>query len=181
MVYNITFPHLSPSPHPKEFTFLFSDIMLRSVREISSVQEWKLQFVCLINTSYMRTLRRAQIELHTFLISSLSASESPALWAARSAQWVLQVPQLTRFGWKEKTFCLAIWSAVTHLNYPDNIESPLCLKLKLNYDRQSVGQSVLLSGTRLGLATNFSVSLKFSLDSCGLLFCSALSDERTGL
>jgi hypothetical protein len=28
-------------------------------------------------------------------------------------------------------------------------------KLKLYYDRQSVGQSVLLSGTHLGPATNF--------------------------
>jgi hypothetical protein len=37
------------------------------------------------------------------------------------------------------------------------------LKLKLNYDRQSVGQSVLVSGTHLGRATNFSLSLKFSL------------------
>jgi hypothetical protein len=42
--------------------------------------------------------------------------------------------------------------------------------LKLNYDRQSVGQSVLVSGTHLGPATNFSFSLKFSLDSCGCYF-----------
>jgi hypothetical protein len=41
------------------------------------------------------------------------------------------------------------------------------LKLKLIYDRQSVGQSALVSGTHLGPATNFSFSLKFSLDSCG--------------
>jgi hypothetical protein len=39
-------------------------------------------------------------------------------------------------------------------------------KSKLYYDRQSVGQSVLVSGTHLGLATNFSFSLKFSVDSC---------------
>jgi hypothetical protein len=32
--------------------------------------------------------------------------------------------------------------------------------------RQSVGQSVLVSGAHLGLATNFSFSLKFSFDSC---------------
>jgi hypothetical protein len=43
------------------------------------------------------------------------------------------------------------------------------LKLKLNYDRQSVGQSVLVSDTHLGPMTNFSFSLKFSLDSCGLV------------
>jgi hypothetical protein len=34
------------------------------------------------------------------------------------------------------------------------------LKLKLNYDRQSVCQSVLVSGTHLGPATNSSFSLK---------------------
>jgi hypothetical protein len=39
-------------------------------------------------------------------------------------------------------------------------------KLKLIYDRQSVGQSVLVSGAHLGPATNFSFSLRFSLDSC---------------
>jgi hypothetical protein len=54
----------------------------------------------------------------------------------------------------------------------------LLLKLKLNYDLQSVGQSVLVSGTRLGPVTNFSLSLKLSTIA-GLLFCSALSDERT--
>jgi hypothetical protein len=43
------------------------------------------------------------------------------------------------------------------------------LKLKLIYDRQSVGQSVLVSGTHLRPATNFSFSLKFPLDSCGLV------------
>jgi hypothetical protein len=45
----------------------------------------------------------------------------------------------------------------------------LKLKLKLIYDRQSVGQSVLVSGTHLEPATNFSFSLKFSLDSCGFV------------
>jgi hypothetical protein len=38
---------------------------------------------------------------------------------------------------------------------------PLKLKLKLIYDRQSVGQSVLVSGAHLGPAANFSFSLKF--------------------
>jgi hypothetical protein len=42
-------------------------------------------------------------------------------------------------------------------------------KSKSHYDRQSVGQSVLVSGTRLGPVTNFSFSLKFSLDSCGFV------------
>jgi hypothetical protein len=44
--------------------------------------------------------------------------------------------------------------------------SQLKLKLKLIYDRQSVGQSVLVSGAHLGPVTNFSFSLKFLSDSC---------------
>jgi hypothetical protein len=44
------------------------------------------------------------------------------------------------------------------------------LKLKLIYDRQSVGQSVLVSGTHLGPVTNFSFSLKFPLDNCVCYF-----------
>jgi hypothetical protein len=39
-------------------------------------------------------------------------------------------------------------------------------KLKLIYDRQSVGQSVLVSGAHLEPATNVSFSLKFPSDSC---------------
>jgi hypothetical protein len=38
--------------------------------------------------------------------------------------------------------------------------------LKLIYNLQSVGQSVLVSGAHLGPVTNFSFSLKFPLDSC---------------
>jgi hypothetical protein len=38
------------------------------------------------------------------------------------------------------------------------------LQLQLIYDRQSVGQSVLVSGAHLGPVTNFSFSLKFLLD-----------------
>jgi hypothetical protein len=41
----------------------------------------------------------------------------------------------------------------------------LQLQLQLIYDRQSVGQSVLVSGAHLGPVTNFSFSLKFLLDS----------------
>jgi hypothetical protein len=43
------------------------------------------------------------------------------------------------------------------------------LNLKLIYDRQSVGQSVLVSGAHMGPVTDFSFSLKFSLDSCGFV------------
>jgi hypothetical protein len=46
------------------------------------------------------------------------------------------------------------------------MNKPLQFKLKLNYDQQSVGQSVLVSDTHLGPATNFYFPLKFSLDSC---------------
>jgi hypothetical protein len=42
-------------------------------------------------------------------------------------------------------------------------------KSQSHYDRQSVGQSVLVSGAHLGPATNFSFSLKFYLDSCGFV------------
>jgi hypothetical protein len=44
-----------------------------------------------------------------------------------------------------------------------------CEKLKLIFDRQSVGQSVLVSVTHLGPAANFPLSLKFSIDSCGFV------------
>jgi hypothetical protein len=54
-------------------------------------------------------------------------------------------------------------------------------KSKSHYDRQSVGQSVLVSGAHLGPATNFPSSLSFLLDSCGLVFSIVLSDERTDL
>jgi hypothetical protein len=47
--------------------------------------------------------------------------------------------------------------------------SQLKLKMKLNYDRQSVGQSVLVSGVYLGPVANFSFPLIFSLDSCGFV------------
>jgi hypothetical protein len=43
----------------------------------------------------------------------------------------------------------------------------LKLKLKLIYDQQSVGQSVLVSGAHLGPVTNFSFARKVPLDSCG--------------
>jgi hypothetical protein len=56
------------------------------------------------------------------------------------------------------------------LRSPWSIKEISCFKLKLIYDRQSVGQFVLVSGTHLRPATNFSISLKFSLDSCGFFY-----------
>jgi hypothetical protein len=47
---------------------------------------------------------------------------------------------------------------LTHQPTPHSIKS----KPKSHYDRQSVGQSILVSGTHLGPATNFSFSLRFS-------------------
>jgi hypothetical protein len=47
--------------------------------------------------------------------------------------------------------------------------SPDFLNLKLICDRQSVDQSLLVSGAHLGPATNFSFSSKFLLDSCGFI------------
>jgi hypothetical protein len=49
------------------------------------------------------------------------------------------------------------------------MENEMELKLKLIYDRQSIGQSVLVSGAHLGPAANVSFSLKFPLDSCGFI------------
>jgi hypothetical protein len=51
----------------------------------------------------------------------------------------------------------------------DTTARHIVLKLKLIYDRQSVGQSVLVSGAHLGPVTNFSFPLKFPLDSCGFV------------
>jgi hypothetical protein len=45
-------------------------------------------------------------------------------------------------------------------------DTVLQLKLKLFYDRQSVGQSVLVSGAHLGHLTNVSFSLKLFSDIC---------------
>jgi hypothetical protein len=45
--------------------------------------------------------------------------------------------------------------------------SETTMKLKLIYDRHSVGQPVLVSGAHLGPANNFSFSLKFPSDSWG--------------
>jgi hypothetical protein len=49
------------------------------------------------------------------------------------------------------------------------LQLQLQLQLQLIYDRQSVGQSVLVSGAHLGPVTNFSFSLKLLLDSCGFV------------
>jgi hypothetical protein len=59
----------------------------------------------------------------------------------------------------------------------------LKLKLKLIYDRQSVGQSVLVLGDHLGPVTNsfFLLEISFRQLRVCLLFCSTLSDDRTGL
>jgi hypothetical protein len=63
------------------------------------------------------------------------------------------------------------WSQVPD-GLPDTKDWPTLTltlkKKKLIYDRQSVGQSVLVSGAHLGPVTNFSFAMTFPLDSCGL-------------
>jgi hypothetical protein len=65
------------------------------------------------------------------------------------------------------------WIYTSTPPYVSMLKLKLKLKSKLIYDRQSVGQSVLVSGTHLGPATNFSFSLKFPLGSCRfvILYC----------
>jgi hypothetical protein len=75
--------------------------------------------------------------------------------------------------------CINMWSLIQFLlNKAYGAEDRLWSKLKLIYDRQSVGQSVLVSGTHLGPTTNFYFSLKLSLDSCGFVILLAPSLTR---
>jgi hypothetical protein len=69
----------------------------------------------------------------------------------------------------------------TWTSYSSHCLLKLKLKLKLIYDRQSVGQSVLVSGAHLGPVTNFLSLWNVLQTVAAVLFCSALSDERTGL
>jgi hypothetical protein len=57
------------------------------------------------------------------------------------------------------------------------LATKLCPKSKVCYDRRSVCQSVLVSGTHLRLITGF----YYCQGAADLLMCGALSDERTGL
>jgi hypothetical protein len=77
------------------------------------------------------------------------------------------------FYWRHTDNC---WAKNVHF-----MSMKLKLKLKFIYDRQSVGQSVLVSGAHLGPLTNFSFAMKFPLDSWGFVILCTLSDERTGL
>jgi hypothetical protein len=72
---------------------------------------------------------------------------------------------------KEHPFKFCRWPKNSGLFYTIrySTEAGYLLKLKLIYDRQSVGQSVLVSGAHLGPVTNCSFSLKFPLDSCGFV------------
>jgi hypothetical protein len=81
-----------------------------------------------------------------------------------------------KFNTISKVTCMIICT----LRLSNSVLFLVVLKLKLIYDRQSIGQSVLVSGGHLGSATNFSFSLKFPSDNCWFVFCSALFDERTG-
>jgi hypothetical protein len=61
---------------------------------------------------------------------------------------------------------------VSCIYFPQEQGSPVIpqgMKLELIHDRQSVGQSVLVSGAHLRPVTNFSFAMKFSVDSCGFV------------
>jgi hypothetical protein len=59
-----------------------------------------------------------------------------------------------------------LFSEICNLHFPCNRSRDTTIKskskLKSHYDRQLVGQSVLVSGAKLGPAANFSISLRFS-------------------
>jgi hypothetical protein len=59
------------------------------------------------------------------------------------------------------------------------VNTSVFVKLKLHYDRQSVGQSVSVSGPIWDPWPIFLSPWHFLCTVVGLLFCSALSDERT--
>jgi hypothetical protein len=81
-------------------------------------------------------------------------------------------------------------SPTVTLDYPTQQPNPdnsriLCTdiksKPKLYYERRSVDQSVLVSGTHLGPTTNFSRSLfNYLYTVAGLLMWGAFSDEKSG-
>jgi hypothetical protein len=79
----------------------------------------------------------------------------------------IYIPRNRAFQSLQDKAMLHWWSVSVLVPSPSPDVPPI--KLKLNYDwesysRQSVGQSVLASGDHLGPVTNFSFSLKFSLD-----------------
>jgi hypothetical protein len=92
-----------------------------------------------------------------------------AAWEACSATWNLG----TNSAFAEvKVFLIEIFFRLLQVCYfvaPSLTRGRVCnlLQLQLIYDRQSVGQSVLVSGAHLGPVINFSFSLKFLLDSYG--------------
>jgi hypothetical protein len=55
------------------------------------------------------------------------------------------------------------------------------LKFKLYYDRRSVGESVLVSGTHLGPAAIFPLSLIILKTATDLVTWGILSDAKSGL
>jgi hypothetical protein len=73
-----------------------------------------------------------------------------------------------------------ITDLITSRHFPSIGDDSSRLRLRLNYDRRSVGQSLSMSGTPLGPMTRFFVF--FSLSENVLIpRWAALSDERTDL
>jgi hypothetical protein len=87
------------------------------------------------------TLRQQQI--------AFSSVQRFLNWTAVATQYRLQAPYATR-----RSLC--------HSALISAHSTVLKLKLQLIYDRQLVGQSVLVSGAHLGPVTNFSFAMKIS-------------------
>jgi hypothetical protein len=71
-------------------------------------------------------------------------------------------PELVSTAYFINPFCLSVRMYI----YLPIVASQRYGKSKSHYDRQPVGQSVLVSGAHLGPATNFTFALKISSDSC---------------
>jgi hypothetical protein len=98
------------------------------------------------------------ILLSQFLRPPQSIGRGPRIYIPQE-QGGPDMPPGTRF-----FFCRLLRPASTR-----DIPTAVAVAVQLIYDRQSVGQFVLVSGAHLGPVNNFSFSLKFCLDSCGFV------------
>jgi hypothetical protein len=105
-------------------------------------------------------------------IDQILSCSSFFVWQLRFSSF--KAPSLTR----KRVCSLQCNHSLVRLLTPNSHTLPSHLRLcsherewvsELIYDRQSVGQSVLVSGAHLGPVTNFSFSLKFILDIYGFV------------